>query len=141
MSGVAYKDCTVLVMVGFGLSQRKGFVDGPANDESRVRTLTIISGLRGLRSKSLKRASSPISGSASGKCVLNHSRVRSRLSSRSNSVVGAKRVQVKVLSYRTARQGSLNNGHGRRSGSLEVRYLTLLGSAMSMKEWRGQMCR
>ena len=66
----------------------------------RNRTFTVINALRGFFSKSRSKASSPISGSASGKFDLNHLRVFSLVSNRSNSVVGAKRVQVNVLSYR-----------------------------------------
>lgn len=62
------------------------------------RTFTVINALRGFFSKSRNRASSPISGRASGKLDWNHLRVFSRVFSRSNSAVGANKVQVNVLS-------------------------------------------
>ena len=58
-----------------------------------------ISALRGFRWKSSSSASSPMRGSASGKFERNQRRMFSSELRRSNSAVGAKRVQVKVQSY------------------------------------------
>lgn len=63
-----------------------------------MRTLIDINAFRGFLEKSVRRVSSPMRASASGNCFLNHLRKTSGELSRSNSDVGAKRVQVKVLS-------------------------------------------
>lgn len=85
-----------------------------------------------------------MSGSASGKFDLNHLSVLSLVLSRSNSVVGANRVQVNVLSYRKQPEGGLEYAEAGMTwkvgkGQPRGKYLTLFGSAISMNEWRGHM--
>lgn len=65
----------------------------------KTRTLIDISALRGFRWKSASSASSPMRGKASGKLAWNQWRIASSELRRSNSAVGAKTVQVNVLSY------------------------------------------
>lgn len=69
-----------------------------------IRQFTFVEmrGLRGFLSKSLRKADSPIRDNASGKYDLNHAKIVMGEFRRSNSVVGAYKVQVNVISCSAA---------------------------------------
>ncbi len=117
MGGVPENDYAILVMIRLRLvggcqGGEKGLWEGDKRSScmltvcyfrtkhnGKTRTLIDISALRGFRWKSVSSACSPMRGSASGKLAWNHLTMDSSESRRSNSVVGAKSVQVNVLSY------------------------------------------